>query len=225
MKRATPARHLLVFAAPLMLSACISVSLDGLGKGEDQPDPTTYTLLESKPDVVEVAAETAGRIVIVVPTPEVPPGFDSERLSIRFEDGRVDHYADARWSARLDQLLQDTFVERAQRKLPAAIVGKLGVVPAANYRLLVKITDFGPIYKDAPDMPPRLDAGLNLTVIELPSQMVKTQFTVTKTAPASENRLSVVTSELKTLVHAAFDEALDKAAPYISEPQNLVRSN
>lgn len=212
----------LVFAvAPFVLSACISVSLDGLGKGEDRPAPTTYTLLESKPGVMDAATEAAGRIVVVVPTPEVPPGFDSERISVEFEDGRVDHYADARWSARLDQLLQDVFVERARSKLPAAIVGKVGLVPAANYRLIVKVTDFGPVYKDTPDMPPRLDVGLNV-VIEIPGEMVKAQFTVKKSEAASENRLGTITSELKTLLHSAFDEVLGKTAPYITEPQNLV---
>jgi len=171
---------------------------------------------------MDVAAEAAGRIVVVVPTPEVPSGFDSERISIQFEDGRVDHYADAHWSARLDQLLQDVFVERARSKLPGAIVGKLGLVPAANYRLILKVTDFGPVYKDTPDMPPRLNAGLNLTVVEVAGEGVKAQFVVKKTASASENRLGVVTSELKGLLDSAFDEALDKAAPYITEPQNLV---
>ena len=222
MRRQTLARTLVLLAAPLALSACIRVSLEGLGKGEDRPTTTTYTLLESNPGVMDVVAEAAGRIVVVVPTPEVPSGFDSERISIQFEDGRVDHYADAQWAARLDQLLQDVFVERARSKLPGAIVGKLGLVPAANYRLILKVTDFGPVYKDTPDMPPRLNAGLNLTVVEVAGEGVKAQFVVKKTAPASENRLGVVTSELKGLLDSAFDEALDKAAPYITEPQNLV---
>jgi len=216
------ARTLVLVAAPLALSACISVSLDGLGKGEDRPAPTTYTLLESNPGVMDVVAEAAGRIVVVVPTPDVPPGFDSDRISIQFEDGRLDHYADAHWSARLDQLVQDVFVERARSKLPGAIVGKLGLVPAANYRLILKVTDFGPVYKDTPDMPPRLNAGLSLTVVEVAGEGVKAQFTVKKTAPASENRLGIITNELKGLLDSAFDEALDKAAPYITEPQNLV---
>ena len=222
MRQQALARNLVLLAAPLALSACIRVSLEGLGKGEDRAAPTTYTLLESNAGVMDVAAEAAGRIVVVVPTPEVPSGFDSERISIQFEDGRVDHYADAHWSARLDQLLQDVFVERARSKLPGAIVGKLGLVPAANYRLILKVTDFGPVYKDTPDMPPRLNAGLNLTVVEVAGEGVKAQFVVKKTASASENRLGVVTSELKGLLDSAFDEALDKAAPYITEPQNLV---
>src|SRR4029450_10229463 len=59
MRRQTLARILVVLAAPLALSACIKVSLEGLGKGEDRPTPTTYTLLESNPGVMDVAAEAA----------------------------------------------------------------------------------------------------------------------------------------------------------------------
>jgi len=184
-----------------------------------------YTLHESNSGLTDVATEGAGRIVVVVPTPELPPAFDTDRIAIQFEDGRIDYYADAQWSARLDDLVHDVFIERAQRKLPGAIVGKPGLVPAANYRLAVTVTDFGPVYKASPDMPPRLDAGLSLTVIELPQEMVRAQFTVKKTAAASANRLGTVTNELKSLLHSVFDEALEKAAPYITEPQTIVRSN
>jgi ABC-type uncharacterized transport system auxiliary subunit len=215
--------HRVLVILPLVaMSACISLPF---GRADDRPAPAMYTLRESSSGVTDVATEAAGRIVVVVPTPELPPGFDTERIAIQFEDGRIDHYADAQWSARLDDLIQDVFLERAQRKLPGAIVGKPGLVPAANYRLAVKVTDFGPVYKASPDMPPRLDAGLSLTVVELPQEMVRAQFAVRKTGAASENRLGTVTNELKSLLHSVLDEALEKAAPYITEPETIVRAN
>lgn len=174
---------------------------------------------------MDVASEATGRVVVVVPEPELPPGFDSERIAIQFEDGRVDYYADAQWSARLDELVQDVLIERAQRKFSGAIVGKPGVVPSPNYRIAVKLTSFGPLYKASADVPPRLNAGVNLTVIELPQETIRAQFSVTKTAMASENRLGTITNDLRGLLHSAVDDALEKAAPYITEPQTIVRSN
>ena len=208
--------------SPLLLSACISLPF---GKSEERPPPVMYTLHEANAGVMDVATEAAGRIVVVVPTPELPPGFDTERIAIQFEDGRVDYYADAQWSARLDQLAQDVFIERAQRRLSDAIVGKPGVVPAANYRLVARLTAFGPVYKSSPDTPPRLNAGVTLTVIELPQETIRAQFSVNKTAMASENRLGTITNDLRGLLHSAVDDALEKAAPYITEPQTIVRSN
>lgn len=212
----------LVLLSSLMLSACISLPF---GKSEERPPPTMYTLDEPNAGVMDIATEAAGRVVVVVPTPELPPGFDTERIAIQFEDGRVDYYADAQWSARLDELVQDVFIERAQRKFSGAIVGKPGVVPSANYRLVVKLTALGPLYKTSADTPPRLNAGVSLTVIELPQEAIRAQFAVNKTAMASENRLGPITNDLRGLLNSAVDDVLEKAAPYITEPQTIVRTN
>ena len=214
-------RHVVVLSS-LLLSACISLPF---GKSEERPPPVMYTLHETNTGVMDVSTDAAGRIVVVVPTPELPPGFDTERIAIQFEDGRVDYYADAQWSARLDQLVQDVFIERAQRRLSDAIVGKPGVVPAANYRLVARLTAFGPVYKSSPDMAPRLNAGVSLTVIELPQETIRAQFSVNKTAMATENRMGTITNDLRGLLNSAVDDALEKAAPYIAEPQTIVRSN
>lgn len=212
----------LVLLSSLLLSACISLPF---GKTEERPPPVMYTLHETNTGVMDVATEAVGRVVVVVPTPELPPGFDTEKIAIQFEDGRVDYYADAQWSVRLDDLVQDVVIERAQRKFSGAIVGKPGVVPAANYRLVVRLTGFGPVYKSSPDMPPRLNAGVTLTVIELPQETIRAQFSVNKTAMATENRLGAITNDLRRLLHSALDDVLEKAGPYITEPQTIVRSN
>jgi ABC-type uncharacterized transport system auxiliary subunit len=211
-----------VMVFSLALSACISLPF---GTAEERPPPVMYTLDEANAGVMDVATEVMGRVVVVVPPPELPPGFDTERIAIQFEDGRVDYYADAQWSARLDELVQDVLIERAQRKFSGAIVGKAGVVPAASYRLIAKLTSFGPVYKSSPDTAPRLNAGVTLTVIELPQETIRAQFSVNKTVMASENRLGAITNDLRGLLHAAVDDVLEKAAPYITEPQTIVRSN
>ena len=213
------AYRMLVVVPLLALSACISLPF---GKSDNTPPPAMYTLRNSSAGLTSVATEASGRIVVVVPSPEVPPAFDTDRIAIRFEDGRIDYYADAQWSARLDELLQDVFIESAQRKFSGAVVGRPGFVPDANYRLAVKLNDFGPVYRGSPDMAPRLTAGLSLTIIELPQDTVVAQFSVSKTAVASENRLGPITSELKGVLNSAIDEALEKAAPYITEPRTIV---
>jgi ABC-type uncharacterized transport system auxiliary subunit len=222
MKQKRAIYRLVFLASPLALSACISLPF---GQGEQRPPPALYTLHETRAGTTEISTGVAARTVAIVPRPELPPGFDSERIAIQFEqDGRIDYYADAQWSANLADLMQDVFVERAQGKLTGTIVGKPDLVPAANYRLAVRITDFGPVYRNAPDTPPRLDAGLTLTVIELPSETVKAQLTVKKSAPAPENRLGAVTTGLRKLLHAVMDEALERAAPHVAEPPVIVRS-
>jgi len=222
MKHTRAIRHLAFLASPLALSGCLSLPFS---RSEERPPTAMYTLHETRAGTTGISTEAAARTVVVVSRPELPPGFDSDRIAIQFEqDGRIDYYADAQWSANLSDLMQGVFVEWAQGKLSGTIVGKPELVPAANYRLSVRVTDFGPVYRSSPDMPPRLDAGLTLTVIELPSETVKTQLTVKKSAMSTENRLGTITTELKRLLHSVMDEALDSAAPYVTEPHAIVRS-
>jgi len=214
-------RHLALLL-PFGLSACISLPFSQEG---DRPAPAMYTLYGPRAETMDISTEASGRVVVVVPTPELPPGFDTERIALQFEqDGRLDYYADAQWSSRLDLLIQDVLIDRAQQALPGTIVGKPDLVPAPHYRLAVKITEFAPVYKASADISPRLDAGLSMTVIALPQDMVIAQFTVRKSAPAAENRLTAVTSGLKDLLHSVVDDALAKAAPHIRETPNVVQA-
>jgi len=55
-------------------------------------------------------------VMIVVPKPELPPGLDTERIALYLDQGhRLDYYADARWSARLDELLQNFLIEKVRQ--------------------------------------------------------------------------------------------------------------
>ena len=79
---------------------------------------------------------------------------------------------DAKWSAPLDDLLQDYVIQRAKQDLPGKVVGTPDLAPSARYRLALKVTDFGPVYADMADKAPRLDVALTATVIALPGETV-----------------------------------------------------
>ena len=152
--------------------------------------------------------------MVVVPKPELPPGLDTERIALYLDQGhRLDYYADARWSARLDELLQNFLIEKVRQRLPGKIVGTPDLASSARYKLAIKVTDFGPVYAGAPDKPPRLDVGMTVTV--LAGDMAKTQFTIKKSAAAADNKLRDVTSGLENVLQSATDEALQKATPFL----------
>jgi ABC-type uncharacterized transport system auxiliary subunit len=177
---------------------------------------TIYTLHDTAGDA-PARAQKGGRAVLAVARPELPAGFETDRIALYFEkDHRLDYYADAKWSAPLDGLLQDYIIERAKRKLPGIAVGSGDLTASAQYRLGLKVVDFQPVYPDTADKPPRLDVSILVTVLSLPGEKVKKQFAVKKSAPASANRLTIVTNELRGLLQSATDETLEKAAPYIS---------
>jgi len=191
----------------LALSGCISVNLGG------PPPATVFTLKAPEGQMKAPSRDVRGSMVVVVPKPEVPPELATDRIALLFEqDRRMDYYADAKWSGKLDDLVQEFLIDRAQEKFPGAVVGKPGLA-SGNFRLAVKVTSLEPVYKGAADQAPRLDVEMTITVIGLPDERVRSQFTVKKSATASENRLTLITAELGKLLQSAIDEALARAAP------------
>ena len=206
------ARPLGLVVLPLLLmTGCASF----LGGSKQAPPESIYTIhaAETGTNAESVKREQS---VVVIPKPELPPGLNTERIALYLDQGqRLDYYADAKWSAPLDALLQDFLVEKARRQLPRKIVGTPDLAASARYKLAVKVTDFGPVYEEGPNRPPRLDVGMTVTVLALPSETVKAQFSVKKSMPSADNKLKEVTNGLENVLQAATDEALKKAAPYL----------
>jgi ABC-type uncharacterized transport system auxiliary subunit len=199
------------FAAGLVcltLSACISI---GGGDSKDKTPTSIYTLHPK--DATAVAGK--GAATVAVPKPELPPGLaGTQRIALIFGAGaKMDYYADARWSAGLDDLAQAVLIQAARRGLKGAVVNTPELGASARYKLAVKITDFQPVYKDTPDTIPTLTVGMTVTVTSQPVGAAQTQFSVKKTAPATANTLTDVTKGLEMLLQAAADEAIQKAAP------------
>ena len=216
MRQQRTSRQWLHLVLPLALTGCLSLPSSGAKDAS-----SIYTLRASASASAAAAAKTPtpaqarGREVVVVPKPELPAGLGTERIALYLQEGRkLDYYADAKWSARLDDLLQDYVIQRAKQDLPGKVVGTPDLAPSARYRLALKVTDFGPVYADMADKAPRLDVALTATVIALPGETVKTQFTVKKSSAASANSLTAITNELGTLLASATDETLQKARPY-----------
>jgi len=212
MRQQRTSRQWLHLVLPLALTGCLSLSSSGAKDAS-----SIYTLHASASAAAQAPtpAQARGREVVVVPKPELPAGLGTERIALYLEQGRkLDYYADAKWSAPLDDLLQDYVIQRAKLDLPGKVVGTPDLAPSARYRLALKVTDFGPVYADMADKAPRLDVALTATVIALPGETVKTQFTVKKSSAASANSLTAITNELGTLLASATDETLQKARPY-----------
>jgi ABC-type uncharacterized transport system auxiliary subunit len=192
----------------VVLTACISI---GGGDSKDKTPTSIYTLHPKD------ATATAGKgaATVVIPKPELPPGLaGTQRIALTFGAGaQMDYYADARWSAGLDDLVQAVLIQAARRGLKGTVVNTPELGTAARYKLAAKITDFQPVYKDAPDTIPTLTVGMTVTVTRQPTGAAQTQFSVKKTAPAAANTLTEVTKGLEMLLQAAADEAIQKAAP------------
>ena len=190
------------------LAGCISI---GGSDSKDKTPTSTYTLHPKD----TAPAPAKGAAAVVVPKPELPPGLaGTQRIALVFGQGaQMDYYADARWSAGLDDLMQAVLIQAARSGLKGTVVNTPELGASARAKLAVKVTEFQPVYKDAPDTIPTLTVGLTVTVLAQPGGATLTQFSVKKTAPASANTLTEVTKGLESLLQAAAEEAVQKASP------------
>jgi ABC-type uncharacterized transport system auxiliary subunit len=207
--RLTLARALAALGVAALVSGCINIP-----KSNTQNDPPAdvYTLKAAG------SGSAKGGGVIVVAKPEVPTGFDTERIALYFEQGhRLDYYAGAAWSGRLDDVLQDFIEQSARRAFPGQVIDTAKMTGSARYKLMVKVTEFQPVYPAGPDGVPRLDVAITMTLVALPSGKIAATVSAKRSAQASANRMTVVTKELEGLLQAVTDQALHGIAPHLAE--------
>jgi ABC-type uncharacterized transport system auxiliary subunit len=197
--------------AAVSVSGCINIPKSSTA---DAPPADVYTL---KAAAGGSAKQGGNGGVIVVARPEVPTGFDTDRIALMFEQGhRLDYYAGASWSGRLNDVLRNFVVQSARRDLPGKVVDTTELNASARYKILVKVTDFQPVYAGGPDGVPRLDVAMTMTLIALPSGKVAANVVAKKSAQASANRMTVITKELETLLQAVTSQALRGIAPHLA---------
>jgi ABC-type uncharacterized transport system auxiliary subunit len=197
-----------ILLSGLALAGCMSL----FDTNQKKIQPSIYTLHPVSPRNQQTSREASAPVLVLVPRPELPKGFETERITLLFEpDHRLDYFADAKWSARLDDLLQDFIVQMALNILPDRIAAT-STITAARYKLVVKIMDFQPVYQATADSPPRLDVAMTVTLVVLPGETMKSQFSLKKSAVSSANTMTAVTKELESLLQSATEEMLQKIA-------------
>lgn len=205
----TPTSAVIAALLAVAVSGCISIG----GGNKDAPPPSVYTL--NAPASRDTGPPPRrGGILIAVSKPELPAAFNTERIALMFEEGRrFDYYADAKWSARLDDLLQKFIIDMGSQLLPGVVLQTPDATAAPRYKLMVTITDFQPVYAGAPDSPPRLDVGLTLALAVPSGSSVKTQVTARRSGPSAANTQTAVTDGLQKLLEEAVAEAFGKLKP------------
>jgi ABC-type uncharacterized transport system auxiliary subunit len=183
-----------------------------MGGGEKVRD--VYTL--HPPEVQGESHAGAKAITIGVAPPELPSGFDTDRIVLFRHQGRIqDHYAGAAWSSQLTNVLQDFMIGMARHEFPQAVVDRAAGLPSVRYELRVRVTDFEPVYVGEATDTPQIHVGLTLTLVRMPDGKTVAQQAVDRTVAASGNTLTAVTEGLEALLRSLTQEGLDHLSPYL----------
>ncbi|MGZ9097061.1 MAG: ABC-type transport auxiliary lipoprotein family protein [Micavibrio sp.] len=184
------------------LSGCLSLA-------SSEVPPNIYAMhYRPAPDDNASSHDFGG--VLKVQEPDLPAGFETDRIALYLEGGRrLDYYAGAKWPEPLDQVLQDAIVQAGHHALPKMTVDTQDIDMPADYKLAVKVVEFGPVYANGPDGIPHLEATMIFTLIRLPDHNIIADFTLENGHRAEANDLTSITSGLESLLHEMMVEAYE----------------
>lgn len=174
-----------------LISACMPFS-------SSQPAPAIYTLNGSSSLQQQVKKNILH--VIAVQQPEVPAGFDTDKIALYlYNKRRLDYYKNAVWPAPLGTVVGDIILQSA-RTLPhtIAVTGDAGTLASAE--LYVKVNDLEPVYVADATTPPRLRVSLSFRLVAPSGKKILLEATYSATTPATANTQTAIVSGLAALL-------------------------
>jgi len=196
-------KHLLIMISSLALAAC------GGSLFQSKAPPTAMYLLSvsAAPTGVEIPVDLA------VQKPRVRTGLDTDRIAALYPDRRLDYFAGARWSGRLDEVVQDlalrAFRNRANlRNVHAGVFGFGG-----GYWLEIDVADFQAEYSANPG-----EGGAAPTIhvhlwglVGGPDRRTLSRIDAEVRQPATDNRLTAIVAAYNAAADAALAKIVDDA--------------
>jgi len=168
------------------------------------PPPTVYAL---HADGAAGAAKAHASKVLSVAEPDVPAGFDSNRIALYLDGGRrMDYYANATWADVLPKVMQDVLLQSGGKHAGFATV-PTDAGTMISHRLLVKVLDFEPVYTHDATTAPVLKVSLNFRLVSVTSDKIILDTTVPLEMTASANTQTAIVSGLEELLQKAVGQA------------------
>jgi ABC-type uncharacterized transport system auxiliary subunit len=198
------------FAAAL---AAAALTLPGCTESlfKSKAPPQSVYLLTVAPAAAADRPELPVDLTIL--RPGVRPGLDTALIAALYPDRRLDHFAAARWSAPLDEVMQDLALQafRADAHMPNvhSDVSAFGT----GYWLEIEVADFQAEYSGAAGAaPPTIHVRLEARLGASGDRHVLGQFEAEVRESAADNRLSAVVDAYDRAASAALGKIVAQTA-------------
>ncbi len=194
----------------LIVIASLSALLTGCAGGgiltSTEPPQTIYALRAAESTG---SAQNAGPArVVEIAKPNLPPGFETDRIALYMDSGRtLDYYSGARWPDILDAVIQDFTRRTATNTLPYVVATLPNQNQYADYRLNIKLNEFQPVYGSGSSAPPELVVDAEFTLVALPSEKIVQSFRLAKRNVAPSNNLEAIAGGLEEILRQIQGEA------------------
>jgi cholesterol transport system auxiliary component len=156
----------------------------------------------------------------------VRPGLDTTQIAALYPDRRLDHFAGARWSGLLDEVMQDLAIQAfradAHAQSVQADVGAFGT----GYWLEIDVADFQAEYGGGTaggSGPPSVHVQLVARLGASGDRHVLGQFEAEVREPAADNRLTAIVDAYNQAVSAALGKIVAETQQALSRRQHAGR--
>ncbi len=186
----------------MWLVGAVFVSACSSGFRSSEPPVQTYVLrLASTP---AAASTVAAPPVLQIQRPTTGPGLDTDRILLVRANNRVDIYAASRWADNAPTMLEALIVDAMRDSGEfRAVFGDVAPFPP-DYLLRIHLRRFEADYTSGgvPTVHVVLDAALG----RRDGRTLLAAFSVAKSAPAGEDRMSAVVRAFEKATQAALAE-------------------
>ncbi len=198
-------KHLLVMISSLALTAC-----GGSFFQSKAPPPAVYLLsVSAAPTGAEMPVDLA------VLKPRVQTGLDTDLIAALYPDRRLDYFAGARWSGRLDEVVQDLALQAFRVRANLRNVHAGDSAFGGGYWLEIDVADFQAEYSAdlgsggsaAPTIHVRLWGRVGGS-----DRRALSRFEADVHQPATENRLTAIVAAYNAAAGTALAKIVEDTA-------------
>ncbi len=190
-------------AAAAVLVAALSACAGSLFKNKE-PAASVY-LLSIAPAPAAAGPQISADLTIL--RPRVRPGLDSTLIAALYPDRRLDHFAAARWSAPLDEVVQDLALQAFSGDAHLQSVHTDISAFGTGYWLEIDVADFQAEYAasgpSAAAAAPTIHVRLAARLGGSRDRQVLGQFAADVRESAADNRLTAIVDAYDRAVSAA----------------------
>jgi ABC-type uncharacterized transport system auxiliary subunit len=206
------ARAAAALAAALAFSACTGALF------KSHEPPRTVYLLTVTPSAAAAGAPISADLTIL--RPRVRPGLDTTLIAVLYPDRRLDRFAAARWSAPLDEVMQDLAVQAFRVDAQAPNVHADISAFGTGYWLEIDVADFQAEYaapRSAGDSgAPTVHVHLVARLGAAGDRRVLGQFDADIHEPSADNRLTAIVEAYNRAASAALGKIVAETGQTLS---------
>jgi ABC-type uncharacterized transport system auxiliary subunit len=205
-RRAGPARGL---AAALAAGAVALCGCTGSLFKSKAPPQSVYllTVAPASGDRAEIPSD------LTILRPTVRPGLDTSLIAALYPDRRLEHFAGARWSAPLDEVMQDLAMQAFRADARMQNVHTDVSAFGTGYWLELEVADFQAEYTDAAGpAPPTIHVRLEARLGASGDRHVLGQFEAEVRESAADNRLTAIVDAYDRAASAALGKIVAQTA-------------